>query len=139
MSSNASNRSSPGISRGNLRNAPVARTPQPPRPAAPAVVVPPPAPIAPPSPWREGLQIALGVAGVLGGLILLLMVISLMSDSMAVGKHLAAAKQQRSTLICQGGRMAYGDGSLRDRLTENAYFVCTDWRTLQSVEQSEQR
>lgn len=125
----ARNRSSTGMNRANLRSAP-AQTAPPPR-ALPAPAVP----YAAPSALGEGLQIVGGIGAMLVGLALLLLVIYKTSDSMAVGKHLAEAKAQRSTLICQDGRMVHGDGSLRDRLVEDAFFVCTDWRTLQSVEQ----
>lgn len=123
----ARNRSSTGMNRANLRSAPTQVAPLP----APA------APVAAPSALGEGLQILGGIGAMLVGLLLLLLVIYQTSDSMAVGKHLAEAKAQRSALICQDGRMVHGDGSLRDRLVEDAFFVCTDWRTLQSVEQDQ--
>ncbi|MET0518569.1 MAG: hypothetical protein ABW005_07020, partial [Burkholderiaceae bacterium] len=59
------------------------------------------------------------------------------SDSTAVGRNLAESKAQRGSLICQDGHMVHGDGSIRDRIVEDSYFVCTDWRTLQSLEQEE--
>jgi len=129
----ATQRPSSGINRSQLRSAPM------PAPAASVRLASPATLATGPSALREGLQIVGGVLAVLAGLALLMTVIFLISDSTAVGKHLAASKAQRGTLICQGGRMVHGDGTLRDRLMEDAYFVCTDWRTLQSVEQSEQR
>lgn len=117
------------MNRSNLRST-TSRAAPPPRPLP---APPPPPPKA--SALSDGLQIVGAVGALLVGLVLLLLVIYKTSDSMAVGKHLAEAKAQRSTLICQDGRMVHGDGSLRDRLVADAYFVCTDWRTLQSVEQ----
>jgi hypothetical protein len=138
--SNANNRSRPGINRASMRNSTAQRSPAAPAPkfvSTPSAVV---VPVAPPaSPFGEFLQIVGGVALALLGLAVLLTVLSLMRDSMAVGKHLAEAKSQRSTLVCQDGRMVRGDGSLRDLVLADAYFVCTDWRTLQSLEIEESK
>lgn len=135
MASNRSN--SAGISRAALKSGsprPSARREEPaPRAALPVVVV------QPPSALGEFLQIVGGVAIVVGGLAVLLTALHLIRDSMSVGKHLAEARNQRSTLVCKDGRMVRGDGSLRDILLEDAYFVCTDWRTLQSVEIEESK
>jgi len=93
----------------------------------------------PPSPMRDALQVIGGVAVMLLIIVALLGTLHLIRDSMAVGKYLAEAKSQRSSLICQDGRMVRGDGSLRDILTADAYFVCTNWRTLQSIELEESK
>ena len=61
----------------------------------------------------------------------------LMHDSMAAGNALAEAKKERSTLVCQAGHMSHGDGSLHDIVFGDAYFVCTDWKTLQAIEMEE--
>ena len=61
----------------------------------------------------------------------------LMNDSMAAGKALTEAKLQRSTLVCQAGRMSHGDGSLHDLVFADAYFVCTDWKTLETIQSEE--
>lgn len=94
------------------------------------------APAAPPSLVGEFARALLQVSGVAAGLLLLLWGVSLMRDNLAAASHLADAKAQRSTLICQAGHMARGDGSLHDRVFEKAYFVCTDWRTLQAVDEA---
>ncbi|MDC6165977.1 hypothetical protein [Paucibacter sp. XJ19-41] len=121
-----------GINRANLRSAPPRAAP---KPVAEIVApVAPPRPAAPTSAFGEFLQIVGAAALLLGGLALLLMGIQAMSDSVTVGKHLAEAKAQRGVLVCQDGRMVRGDGSLRDLILADAYFSCTDWRTLQSIE-----
>ncbi len=90
-----------------------------------------------PGPMQELWQSLLLFCGVLGGLIALLVAVYLVRDSMAVGAHLAEAKNERTTLICQNGRMSHGDGSLHDLVFAKSYFVCTDWRTLQAIELQE--
>lgn len=70
----------------------------------------------------------------LAGLLALLSMVYVTRDSMAVGSHLAKAKAERSTLVCQNGRMTHGDDSLHDMIFADSYFVCTDWRTLQAIE-----
>lgn len=131
----ANNNSRPsGINRASLKSASPHAAPK------AAAVVPTPAPAvmvraAPPaSAFGEFLQIVGAVALLLGGLALLLLGVQLMSDSISVGKHLAEAKARRGVLVCQDGRMVHGDGSLRDLILADAYFSCTDWRTLQSIE-----
>lgn len=139
---NSQSRSGGGLNRAALK--PGSSRPQAPReaPAAPVrAAATLPGRVAPPAPSMLGetLQIIGGVAITLAGIALLLGVLHLIRDSVAVGKHLADAKGQRSSLICQDGRMARGDGSLRDIILEDAYFVCTDWRTLQSIELEESK
>lgn len=138
--SNASRRpSSPGtsgISRANLRSSNSAR------PGAPAAApAPRPQPVAviptAPSLWRESMEVVVSVCAVLAGLIVMISVGYVASDSAAVGRNLAESKNQRGSLICQDGHMVHGNGSLRDRIIEDSHFVCTDWRTLQSIEQEE--
>ena len=124
-----------GINRANLRSAPPRAAPKPVAEAVAPVVLPRPA--APTSAFGEFLQIVGAAALLLGGLALLLMGVQMMSDSVTVGKHLAEAKAQRGVLVCQDGRMVRGDGSLRDLILADAYFSCTDWRTLQSIELEE--
>jgi hypothetical protein len=139
--SNANNRPRQGLNRANMRNGAAPRSPAPASTkfvSTPSVVVAPP-PAAPASPFGEFLQIVGGVALMLLALALLLSLLNLIRDSIAVGKHLAEAKTQRSTLVCQDGRMVRGDGSLRDLVMADAYFVCTDWRTLQSIEIEESK
>ena len=127
---------SSGISRSALKSAAAARPPAP-RPEDEAPLRAPLRPAPPqarPSAMGEFLQIVGGVALALGGIAALLTVLHLIRDSISVGQHLAEAKAQRGTLVCQDGRMMRGDGSLRDIVLEKAYFICTDWRTLQSIE-----
>ena len=135
---NASRRpSSPGtsgINRTQLRNS-GARAQPAPMPAATvqaAAAIP-----TAPSLWRESVEVVVSVCAVLTGLIVLIAVGYVASDSAAVGRNLAESRAQRGSLICQDGRMVHGNGSLRDRIVEDAYFVCTEWRTLQSLEQEE--
>ncbi len=78
-----------------------------------------------------------GVALMLGVLFALLMLGLYARDSMAVGKALQEQSQARSTMVCKNGKIARGDGSLPDRIVEDGVFVCTDWRTLQAIEQEE--
>lgn len=108
-----------------------ARAPAAPERVAPVVVV------QPSSALGEFLKVFGGVS--LGALVIvgLLTALYLIRDSISVGKHLAEAKAARGALVCQDGRMVRGDGSLRDLIMESGHFVCTDWRTLQSVEQEE--
>lgn len=102
---------------------------------APLRALPRRAPPPPPSSaLGDVLQITGGVLLTLAGLAALLTVLHLIRDSISVGQHLAESKAQRGTLICQDGRMVRGDGSLRDIVLEKAYFMCTDWRTLQGIE-----
>jgi hypothetical protein len=99
--------------------------------AAPRPAVPPESTLPP------LLTAALHGAALAAGLALLLLLAYLTRDSIAIGKHLAAARNERTTLVCQNGRMTHGDGSLYDRVFEKSYFVCTDWRTLQAIELNE--
>ncbi|MCX2861464.1 hypothetical protein OOZ63_06385 [Paucibacter sp. PLA-PC-4] len=126
-----------GINRANLRNAPPRAARKPVAEAVAPAVLPRPVAVAPTSAFGEFLQIVGAAALLLGGLALLLMGVQMMSDSVTVGKHLAEAKAQRGVLVCQDGRMVRGDGSLRDMILADAYFSCTDWRTLQSIELEE--
>ncbi|MDN3921200.1 hypothetical protein [Roseateles violae] len=118
-----------GINRAGLRHAgaPAPVRPEPPRPA-------PPAPPPPPGLAAELARTTLQVIAVSAGLLLAGALVLLVRDSMAVGAHLAEAKNERTTLVCQNGRMTHGDGSLYDRLFARSYFVCTEWRTLQAIE-----
>lgn len=100
-----------------------------------AVLRPAPAP----SLLKDSLQVIGGVAATLAAIAALLGILHLIRDSVAVGKHLAEAKSQRSILVCQDGRIVRGDGSLRDIIMEDGYFVCTDWRTLQRIELEESK
>jgi hypothetical protein len=77
------------------------------------------------------------MTGGLLGMIALYALAFLMHDSMAAGSALAEAKKERSTLVCQSGRMSHGDGSLHDLVFADSYFVCTDWKTLQAIEMDE--
>jgi len=92
---------------------------------------------APPSALRDVSDIMVGVALMLGVLFALLMLALYTRDSMAVGKALQEQGQARGTLVCKDGKIARGDGSLPDRIVEDGVFVCTDWRTLQAIEQEE--
>jgi hypothetical protein len=131
-------RSGGGINRAALKSGPPRRA-EPAREAtrAPVARVAPVVVVRPSSAMGEFLQVFGGVS--LGAVVIvgLLMSLHLIRDSVSVGKHLAEAKSQRGTLVCQDGRIVRGDGSLRDIILESGYFVCTDWRTLQSVEQEE--
>ena len=107
--------------------------------AAPALQLPGAArPAAPVETFADDLRyflkavtwMSLGLAGVVGLFATGLM----MHDSMAAGAALAEAKKEHTTLVCQAGHMAHGDGSLHDLVFESAYFVCTDWKTLQAIE-----
>jgi hypothetical protein len=91
----------------------------------------------PPSALRDASDIMVGVALMLGVLFALLMLTLYTRDSMAVGKALQEQGQARGTLVCKDGKIARGDGSLPDRIVEDGVFVCTDWRTLQAIEQEE--
>jgi len=97
------------------------------------------APPAPPSVLRDVSDIVVGVALMLGVLFALLMLTLYTRDSMVIGKALQdqGQGQSRGTLICKDGKVARGDGSLPDRIVEDGVFVCTDWRTLQAIEQEE--
>lgn len=131
LKSGAQRRPEPGRESARPSARDPARAPAAPARAAPVVVV------RPSSAMGEFLQVFGGVS--LGAVVIvgLLMSLHLIRDSVSVGKHLAEAKSQRGTLVCQDGRIVRGDGSLRDIILESGYFVCTDWRTLQSVEQEE--
>jgi hypothetical protein len=102
--------------------------------AAPRAQVAPPSP---PSALRDVSDIVVGVALMLGVLFALLMLTLYTRDSMVVGKALQEQGQARGTMICKDGKVARGDGSLPDRIVEDGVFVCTDWRTLQAIEQEE--
>jgi len=91
----------------------------------------------PPSPLRDVSEIMVGVVLMLGVLAALLVLALYTRDSMAVGKALQEQGQARGTMVCKDGRIARGDGSIPDRITEDGVFVCTDWRTLQAIEQEE--
>lgn len=71
------------------------------------------------------------------GLIALYALGFLMHDSMATGNALAEAKKERGTLVCQAGHMSHGDGSLHDLVFAKAYFVCDDWKTLETIKEEE--
>lgn len=127
----ASPRPSPGLNRSSLK----------PRSTAP-VVTPAPAaslraPLPRPSPWRESAEITVAVVLILGLLIVGLSLVHFTRDSMAVGRELAEQGSGRGSMICKDGRIARGDGSLHDLVFADGVFVCTDWRTLQAVEQEE--
>jgi hypothetical protein len=126
------NRPRSGINRSNLKSAPPRAAPAP----APAVLV---RQAPPTSAFGEFLQIFGAISLLLLGLVVLLMGLQAISDSVSVSKHVAEAKARRGVLVCQDGRMVRGDGSLRDLITADAYFSCTDWRTLQSIELEEQK
>jgi hypothetical protein len=86
---------------------------------------------------RDVSDVMVGVALILGVLFALLVLALYTRDSMAVGKALTEQGQARGALVCKDGRIARGDGSLPDRIIEDGVFVCTDWRTLQAIEQEE--
>jgi hypothetical protein len=129
-----SNRPRSGINRSNLKSAPPRAAPAP--APAPAVLV---RQAPPTSAFGEFLQIFGAISLLLLGLVVLLMGLQAISDSVSVSKHVAEAKARRGVLVCQDGRMVRGDGSLRDMILADAYFSCTDWRTLQSIELEEQK
>nr|WP_316642572.1 hypothetical protein [uncultured Roseateles sp.] len=133
---NASKPSRGGLSRGSLRSSPpqAARAALPPEPAPKPVALPASA-----SALSEMFTTTLQVLGTLCILSLALAAAFAMRDSMAVGSHLSQAKAQRTDLICQDGRMVRGDGGLLDWMFEDAYFLCTDWRTLQAADQAQLR
>ncbi|WP_423595343.1 hypothetical protein [Roseateles sp. MS654] len=137
----ATTRSSPGIHRAPARSGPASGSAQASASArddGPSFAAAPRAPgAAPPSPLREASDIMVGVALMLGVLFALLMLGLYARDSMAVGKALQEQSQARSTMVCKDGKIARGDGSLPDRIVEDGVFVCTDWRTLQAIEQEE--
>lgn len=91
----------------------------------------------PPSALRDVSDIVVGVALSLGVLFALLLLALYTRDSMVIGKALQEQGQARGTMICKDGKVARGDGSLPDRIVEDGVFVCTDWRTLQAIEQEE--
>ncbi|MDY0743157.1 hypothetical protein SNE35_01500 [Paucibacter sp. R3-3] len=129
-----------GINRSALRNASAtaARPPE----AAPR---PPAAPAAaqrespPESDFIYFLKAVGWMSGGLVGAIVLYALVWLMHDSMATGAALAEAKQQRGTLVCQSGHMSHGDGSLHDLVFAESFFVCDDWKTLQTIQEEEQK
>ncbi len=138
----ATTRPSPGLSRANARSGPsTSRSPSSASrddgrsfAAAPRAQGAQPAP---PSALRDVSDIVVGVALMLGVLFALLMLTLYTRDSMVIGKALQDQGQARGTLICKDGKVARGDGSLPDRIVEDGVFVCTDWRTLQAIEQEE--
>lgn len=83
--------------------------------------------------WHITVGVLLGVPLLLG----LLIGLRKMGDSLSAAAHLSDAKNLRSVLICQNGEVVRGDGSLRDLFIADPVFVCTDWRTLQSIEADE--
>lgn len=91
----------------------------------------------PPSALRDVSDITVGVALMLGVLFALLLLGLYTRDSMAVGEALQEQGKARGALVCKDGKIARGDGSLPDRIVEDGVFVCTDWRTLQAIEQEE--
>jgi hypothetical protein len=129
----ANNRPRSGLNRSNLKSAPPRAEPDP--APAPVVLVRQ----APSSAFGEFLQIFGAISLLLLGLGVLLMGLQAISDNVSVSKHLAEAKARRGVLVCQDGRMVHGDGSLRDLIMADAYFSCTDWRTLQSIELEEKK
>ena len=126
-----------GINRSALRNAATAARPvDPPRmPAAPI-----PRREAPPDSDFVYFIKAVGwMTGGLVGVVALYAMAWLMHDSMATGAALSDAKQQRGTLVCQGGHMTHGDGSLHDLVFAESFFVCDDWKTLEAIKEDEQK
>ena len=119
------------INRAGQRQAPA------PRPAASAAPFSRAPVRPPPTAGAELLKTLLQILGVTAGLVALLVLVYLTRDSIAVGNHLAEARNERTTLVCQAGRMSHGDESLYDKVFEKGYFVCTDWRTLQAIELNE--
>lgn len=87
--------------------------------------------------WHDALHIALGVLLGVPLLVALLLALRLMGDGMSAASHLSEAKALRSALICQNGEVVRGDGTLRDLMLADPVFVCTEWRTLQSLEADE--
>lgn len=129
----ASPRPSPGLSRATLKP----RAAVPGAAPAPAASLRARAPLPRPSPWRESAEITVAVVLILGLLIAGLGLVHFTRDSMAVGRALAEQGNARGSMICKEGRIARGDGSLHDLVFADGVFVCTDWRTLQAVEQEE--
>ncbi|WP_431265115.1 hypothetical protein ACQ859_06700 [Roseateles chitinivorans] len=139
----ATTRPSPGLSRANTRSGSTSTSRSPSSAsrddgrsfaAAPRAQAAAPTP---PSALRDVSDIVVGVALMLGVLFALLMLTLYTRDSMVVGKALQDQGTARGTLICKDGKVARGDGSLPDRIVEDGVFVCTDWRTLQAIEQEE--
>ncbi len=131
----ATTRSSPGYQRAPQR-AGSSSSSSPSRDGA-SFAAAPRAQSAPPSPLRDASEIMVGVVLMLGVLAALLVLALYTRDSMAIGKALQEQGQARGTMVCKDGRIARGDGSIPDRITEDGVFVCTDWRTLQAIEQEE--
>jgi len=138
-SSSSRSTSTGGLNRSALRNtgATAARPPEaaPRPPAVPAARRESP----PESDFVYFLKAVGWMSGGLLGAIVLYALVWLMHDSMATGAALAEAKQQRSTLVCQSGHMSHGDGSLHDMVFAESFFVCDDWKTLQAIQESEQK
>lgn len=86
---------------------------------------------------RDALHIIVGV--LLGSPLLvgLLLGLRMMGDGLSAASHLSEAKALRSVLICQDGEVVRGDGTLPDLFLADPVFVCTEWRTLQSLEADE--
>lgn len=95
--------------------------------------------IAEPPLLQQFAQAVVQVAAVMAGLVALIAGVWLMSDNVAAQTHLAGLRAERTSLVCQDGRMQRGNGSLRDRLFEDAHFVCTDWKTLDAVDAANPR
>lgn len=134
----ATTRPTPGINRAQMRSGSSSSSRAAPRDEEKSFAAAPRAQTAPPpSALKDVSDIMVGVALMLGVLFALLMLTLYTRDSMAVGKALSDQGQNRSSLICKDGKIARGDGSLPDRIMEDGVFVCTDWRTLQAVEQEE--
>ncbi|OWQ90257.1 hypothetical protein CDN99_12850 [Roseateles aquatilis] len=134
----ATTRSSSGVSRANLKprgTAPAASARQDASfAAAPRMAAATPAPSA----LRDVSDIIVGVALILGVLAALLLLTLYTRDSMLIGKSLNEQSQNKTaTMVCKDGRVSRGDDSLRDRIVEDGVFVCTDWRTLQAIQQEE--
>lgn len=92
-----------------------------------------------PSLLRQFAEAFVQMSAVMAGLIALIGGVWLMSDNVAAQTHLAKVRAERTSLVCQDGRMQRGNGSLRDRLFEDAHFVCTDWKTLDAVDAANPR
>ncbi|WP_077033645.1 hypothetical protein [Pelomonas sp. KK5] len=136
MATQTPNRPTGGINRSALRNAAgsAPRIEEPPRlPSGPALRRAPP----PESDLVYFFKAVGWMSGGLLGAVALYAMGFLMHDSMAAGAAIAEAKQQRSTLVCQGGHMSHGDGSLHDLVFADAYFVCDDWKTLEVIKEEE--
>ncbi|MBO9686910.1 hypothetical protein [Roseateles chitosanitabidus] len=133
----ATTRPSTGVNRSNLQSR-GASSAQASREAASFAAAPRAAAAAPvPSALRDASEIVVGVVLMLSVLAALLALTLYTRDSMMVGKALSEQGSPTGSLVCKDGRIARGDDSLRDRIVEDGYFVCTDWRTQQAIELEE--